>query len=187
MKWNADTVALAVANGIFHWRKFIVVPNVSWGLLPHEADLIAMTDAGYLSEVEIKVSKADFLADREKYKHRLAEAHGQHELIKEFFYAMPTQVWDKCKPDDLPPGAGLILVSRDEYDRKPRAHIAQKPTTNGRARKVRDDERLQLMRLAYMRYWCRQEAVERLLSGVLRTAETDSTIALSATGTTSKE
>lgn len=172
MRWTADAVALAVANAIFNWRKFVVVPNVSWGLLPHEADLIAMTEAGYIYEVEIKVSKADFLADKDKWKHRLAESRGQHELIKDFYYAMPTQVWEKCKPEDLPTGAGLILVSRDEYDRsRDRAYVAQKPTSNASARKVRDDERLQLMRLGYMRYWCRQEAVERLLSGVLRDAE----------------
>lgn len=171
MKWTADIVTFAVARDIFNWRKFLVVPNVSWGLLPHEADLLAMTDAGYLTEIEVKVSKADFLADREKYKHRLAEARGQHELIKEFYYAMPWSVWDKCKPEDLPTGAGLILVGRGEYDKQTQARIQQAPVVNFRARKARDDERIQLMRLGYMRYWSRMEAVERLLSGVLREAE----------------
>ncbi len=172
MRWNADAVAFAVATHIFHWRKYVVVPNVSWGLLPHEADMIAMTDAGYLSEVEIKVSKADFLADREKYKHRLAESRGPHELIKEFYYAMPTTVWDKCKPEDLPTGAGLILCGlRGEYGKEDRAYVAQKPTINPGARKMSDAERQQLMRLCYMRYWCRQESVERLLTAVLRDAE----------------
>ena len=175
MKWNADAVAFAVATDIFHWRKYVVVPNVSWGLLPHEADMIAMTDAGYLSEVEIKVSKADFLADREKYKHKLAESRGPHELIKEFYYAMPTTVWEKCKPDDLPTGAGLILCGqRNEWGNDIKARVAQKATPNLGARKMRDDERHQLMRLGYMRYWCRQESVERLLSSVLRDAESRS-------------
>jgi hypothetical protein len=172
MKWTEDSIAYTVANHVFPWRRYVVVPNVSWGLLPHEADLVALSDSDWLSEVEIKVTKADFLADREKWKHQLAKTNGQHEIIDAFYYAMPSSVWDKCTPEDLPGGAGLILVG-DAYrgDHNPRAFVKQKPTPNPRARKLRPDEREQLLRLGYMRYWCRQEAVERLLSGALREAE----------------
>ena len=170
MKWTADEVAQSIATHVFPWRRYIVVPNVSWGLLPHEADLVACSDAGYLTEVEIKVSKGDFLADREKWKHKLSAVHGQHELICSFYYAMPSAVWNKCKPEDLPEGAGLILVGGyDDLDRG--ARVAQKPTDNPRARKLRPDEREQLMRLGCMRYWCRQEAISRLLTGVLKIAD----------------
>lgn len=171
MKWNADTVSYAVAKHLFPWRRYVVVPNVSWGLLPHEADLVALSDAGWLTEVEVKVSKADFLADRDKHKHKLAAAYGVPAIICDFYYAMPNTVWEKCAPEDLPQGAGLILVSREDWDRDSRARVLQKPASNPGARKLTDIEREQLMRLGYLRYWGRQEALERLLSGVLREAE----------------
>lgn len=171
MRWTADTVSYAVAKGLFPWRRYIVVPNVSWGLLPHEADLVALSAAGWLTEVEVKVSKADFLADREKYKHQRAKINGSPELICEFYYAMPTTVWEKCKPEDLPEGAGLILCSREEWESDPKARVVQKPMSNPSARKLTDNEREQLLRLGYLRYWGRQEAVERVMSMVLRQAE----------------
>lgn len=167
MRWTADAIAFAVAQTLFPWRRYVVVPNVSWGLLPHEADLLAMTDAGYLSEVEIKISKADFLADKDKRKH----LRGPSDLIKDFYYAMPVAVWDKCSPEDLPQGAGLILCGSRHGYRDQGPWISQKPVSNKLARPCTDAEREQLLRLGYIRYWSRQEAVERLLSAVLRDAE----------------
>jgi len=172
MPWSEDSIAYAVATNIFPWRRYVTVPNVSWGLLSHEADLVALSDAGWLSEVEIKVTKADFLADREKHRHKLSASHGQPELISAFYYAMPSAIWNKCQPEDLPPGAGLILVGDDYHRaREARAYIAQKPTSNAVARRLTAEEREQLLRLGYIRYWGRQEAVDRLLSGILREAE----------------
>lgn len=44
------------------YRRNTVVPNAYWGLgLTWEADLLVISKAGYLTEVEIKVSKADLL------------------------------------------------------------------------------------------------------------------------------
>lgn len=171
MKWTEDSIAYAVANSVFPWQRYVVVPNVSWGLLPHEADLVALSGADWLSEVEIKVTKGDFLADRDKWKHHLAKFNGMPEVISAFYYAMPTAVWEKCKPEDLPQGAGLILVGQRWSGDSQHARVAQKPADNASARKLRPDEREQLMRLGYMRYWCRQNAVERLLSAVHRDAE----------------
>ena len=173
MKHTEDSIAYAVANHVFPWLRYVVVPNVSWGLLPHEADLVALSGSDWLSEVEIKVTKGDFLADREKWKHQLAKTNGQPEVISSFYYAMPSSVWEKCKPEDLPQGAGLILVGQRWESEGQRARVVQKPTDNPRARKLRPDEREQLMRLGYMRYWCRQNAVERLLSAIHRDAEAD--------------
>lgn len=168
MKWTEDRIAYLIATSIFPWRRYVVVPNVSWGLLPHEADLVALSDADWLSEIEIKITKADFLADRDKYKHQLVKPA----LISAFYYAMPLVVWEKCSPEDLPAGAGLILIG-DRYrgDGNPQAFLKQKPVDNAGARKLRQDEREQLLRLGYIRYWCRENAVERLLSGILREAE----------------
>ena len=50
----------------FNKRQDIFVPNLSWGLLNHEADLAIINKSGYLTEVEIKRSFADFMADFKK-------------------------------------------------------------------------------------------------------------------------
>ncbi len=172
MKWTADNVSYAVAKYLYPWRRYVVVPNVSWGLLPHEADLVALIEAGWLTEIEVKVSKGDFLADRDKWKHQSAKVNGAPALICDFYYAMPLSVWERCKPEDLPEGAGLILCSREDWDHEPRARVTQKATSNPLSRKLTDSEREQLLRLGYLRFWGRQEAVERLMSLVLRQAET---------------
>lgn len=86
-----------------------------------EADLLAMTQAGYVHEVEIKVSRADFKKDFEK-----AGMHNdtgkwtgwkpntqKHQLIKDgklanyFWFAAPAGL---IKPEEIPPYAGLIEV-----------------------------------------------------------------------------
>ena len=47
-------------------RNNIIVPNVSWGMLDYEADLLIMNKTGYVTEIEIKRSWSDFLADFKK-------------------------------------------------------------------------------------------------------------------------
>lgn len=72
------------------FRKQIVVPNVSWGLLNHECDLVVCSKSGYLTEFEIKRSYADFLADFRK-----RHAHDDDERIKAFYYAVPVAIAEK--------------------------------------------------------------------------------------------
>ena len=71
----------------FDLRTNLVVPNVSWGFFSeHEADLVVVTKAGYLTEVEIKRSWTDFLAD---FKKRFYHADPR---IAKFYYAVPAFV-----------------------------------------------------------------------------------------------
>lgn len=47
-----------------------MIPNLSWGLLDYEADFVAISKSGYMTEVEIKRSFEDFKADfSKKHKH----------------------------------------------------------------------------------------------------------------------
>lgn len=70
----------------FYCRTHLVVPNVSWGFLNHEADLLVMTKARLLTEVEIKRSWSDFLADFKK------DHDHSHPLIARFYYAVPSSI-----------------------------------------------------------------------------------------------
>lgn len=73
----------------FYCRTHLVVPNVSWGFLNHEADLLVMSKARLLTEVEIKRSWSDFLADFKK-----GHDHS-HPLIARFYYAVPASIGEK--------------------------------------------------------------------------------------------
>lgn len=66
-KLTVDEIQIALRNsGIWNKRQDIFIPNLSWGLLNYEADLVIITKSGYLTEVEIKRSWADFKADFKK-------------------------------------------------------------------------------------------------------------------------
>lgn len=70
----------------FYCRSHLVVPNVSWGFLNHEADLLVMSKAKLLTEIEIKRSWSDFMADFKK-----GHDHS-HPLIARFYYAVPSRI-----------------------------------------------------------------------------------------------
>ena len=101
-KINAKLMTLFVMQ-YFDPRRNIVVPNVSWGLLNHEADVLVCTKQGYVTEIEIKVSKADFLKDFEK-------PHGHYDQrITRYYFAVPEILEDYVK-EKLPDQWGLLVL-----------------------------------------------------------------------------
>lgn len=106
---NAKEVEIAVVN-YFGARQHLIVPNVSWGFpgLLYEADLVVVTRAGYAKEIEIKVSKADLIKDKEK-KHN----HGCAKF-KELYFAIPEKLLkDK---EHIPEKAGILVCEKIKYD-----------------------------------------------------------------------
>lgn len=139
-------------------RQNLIVPNVSWGLLPdfHECDLLILRKSMIGTEIEIKVSKSDLKADKKK-KH-----DHTHKLIKDFYFAVPEELKDFAL-ENIPDKAGLLIVRKYEanyYDgynqvkyNKVRYDIKEvkecKP--NKDYRKWSLDEKAKLQRLAAMR------------------------------------
>ncbi len=100
-KPNGDTnrslreIELALANE-FAWKRNIIAFNVQ-GLsgrlnIQHECDMLVLTKAGYLTEIEIKRSWSDFCADFRKRHHH--ESHGPD--IKEFWFCIPAGLFERC-------------------------------------------------------------------------------------------
>lgn len=145
-------------------RTNIVVANVSWSFFPwHEADLIRVTPAGYGTEVEIKVTKADLIAD--KVKSRWTKPFPK--LIREMYFAGPLELEDAML-EHVPPLAGIIVVEkRIVNEGEPNAYplyvakVIRRPETNKAARKWTPDEQQKLLRLAYLRYMSRAFRLER--------------------------
>lgn len=94
-------VALAKSD-YFNYVKNIIAFNVN-GIgeslnIQHECDMLVLSKSGYLTEIEIKRSWDDFLADFKK-KH----SHEGMGIIKSFYYCIPECLLDKAydKLDEL--------------------------------------------------------------------------------------
>lgn len=133
-------------------RQNIIVPNVSWGLsLRHEADLLVLHNSGRFTEVEIKVTKSDLIADFDK-------PHGHsHEIIGRLIYA----VLDYLKEialEILPKHVGLIVVSWCSYKNKFKAKWVR--IVKFRDRKKPDQKIIQkFLELGCMRIWTLKSAL----------------------------
>jgi len=98
---------IAVANH-FNARQNLIVPNVSWGFCIHECDLLIVTKAGYLYEVEIKVSRGDLKNDMKKQ-------HNHYDSrIKNLYFAIPKKLEKDI--EFIPKEAGIMLVHKKETD-----------------------------------------------------------------------
>lgn len=147
----------------FKYTRNIIVPSVRWGMSIHECDLLIMTKAGYLYEVEIKRTKQDLLAD-------LKKKHGHNDKrIKHFYFAIPNELLESCE-EFIPKRAGILVVKstkpytdykgnyRDSFYywkliRKPKVLSNYKCTNS---------ERLKLARLGTLRIWALKSRILKL-------------------------
>lgn len=139
-------IELALAH-YFNPRINIIVPNVYWGMgLRHECDLLVLRKTGYCAEIEIKRSRADCRADLNK-KHGHAS-----DLIRELWFAMPMDIYESCL-DLVPERAGILTIERTEYGTGYRVDVRRGAKRNMKARRLTDQERMNLARLGCMRIW----------------------------------
>ncbi len=140
----------ALANWL-GYRANLIVPNVHWGLSGmHECDLLVVSRAGYLTEIEIKISRADLRADARKW-------HGHNSnRIKRLFFALPDYL-EHCL-HMVPERAGIILVRaednvRGEYPYHPRCREIRAAKRNKAAGKISEADRYKVARLGALRIW----------------------------------
>lgn len=153
-------VEVAVAN-FFDVRKYIIVPNVSYGLSGmHEVDLFVVTKAGYVKEIEIKVSKSDFLADKKK-KHNHIDKENR---INEFYYALPLELYEQVK-DLIPETSGVITCSQYKNKRKETittAKLVRKASKVKGSRKLATEELFKVTKLGCMRIFGLKDKINKL-------------------------
>ena len=151
IQWN-------VCNAIANFRTDIIIPNLSWGMLNYEADLVIINKSHYMTEVEIKRSFSDLKADFKK-----AEMHND-ERVRELWYALPAsieekamqffqqkEIGDKCRKmyNDYRRWYPAILWY-DEHGSIKKNY--QCPYT-GKGRKLFLEEVVKISRLISIRYW----------------------------------
>ncbi len=160
--------------GLWNERSDIMVPNLSWGLLPYEADFVVLSKSGYLTEVEIKRSWADFKRDFNK------EHRHDDERIYHFYYCVPVAILSKVKAflKDRVRGELVSQYSNETevdsilHDRHSRLPAVLTFNENGKVesagfgysgayrsncRKLFIEEQLQVARLGCLRYWNQQQ------------------------------
>jgi hypothetical protein len=155
---KARDIELAIAN-YFGYRTNTIVPNVFWGMgLNHEADILMLSKAGYVTEIEIKISKADILKDKKKrHQH-------QSDIVKAFFFAVPEQLTEYALAN-IPEEAGLLIVK--DTGTKLRVEKKRDPKPRPRSRPFTESQRFQLARLGLMRYWSVRDHVQLSQNQVL--------------------
>lgn len=149
---NAKEVELAVVN-YFGARQNLIVPNVSFGFgLHYEADLIVVSKTGYAKEIEIKVSRADLIKDKQK-KHN----HNGYK-IKELYFAIPEKLTKDI--EHIPERAGIFICKKIEYGNPERAGIKMfykaellRPAVKNDCGPLTLKDRYTLARLGTLRIW----------------------------------
>ena len=136
-------IEVAIAE-LFDVRKHIIVPNISWGAAIHEMDMALINKTGFLKEIEIKISKSDFMKDFEKSHHHVDRFH----RISQFYYAMPLYLYEKIK-ELIPEDAGIITCNSIGFH--VRATILRQATKIKDSRKLTIEEQLNIARLGTMR------------------------------------
>jgi hypothetical protein len=146
-----------VLAGFFGYRKNQIVPNVSYGLWIHECDLLIISQAGYCTEIEIKVSISDLKADFKK------EHHHKSNKIKYFYYAVPEELKDKALPL-IPEHAGLIIVKAHTLNvyEATYCQIIKSAIVNKEARALTTEELLKLGYLSSIRIWNLKQTIHNL-------------------------
>jgi hypothetical protein len=139
-----------------------------------EADILICRRSGYLEEIEVKVSVADFKHDTAKVEKHLVLTHGEPTVkhayrsdprtwdwsacapipIRRFWYAVPGEIAEKCEAL-LPAHAGLIRV--DTVRRNGAVFYTSRDVVRApdikRARRCTDAEREAIYRTMYYKCW----------------------------------
>lgn len=164
-KLTIQQIHLALRNsGLWNKRSDIMIPNLSWGLLPYEADFVVLSKSGYLTEVEIKRSWEDFKADfKKKHNHDAEQVYYFYYCVpvsivakvKEFLiekYEAESQPW-KCPAVLWYNENGNVRVAVDDSQRCFGSHYASSISPNVKHRKLFLEEQLTVARLGQLRYW----------------------------------
>ena len=128
----------------FGFLRNIIVPNVSWGMGRlngkdlHECDLLVLSKSNYATEIEIKISNPDLIADTKK-KHR-----HYHNHIARFYFAVPKKLTETAL-EIIPERAGLYAVKKEGVE------LIKRCVRNKNSVQWSEAERLKLAHLGTMR------------------------------------
>lgn len=113
----------------------------------YEADLLVISNSGYLKEIEIKTNIQDFRADFQKRHYH------DHPEVRSFSYCLPSEIFNKHETEILAKcdfkGAGLILITEDG-----RIINKKKSVVRRYAQKLTNEAILHYLKLAALKWCC---------------------------------
>lgn len=169
---SIEKIELGIMNSrLFNFRSNLIVFRITDGstIVNHECDCLVMSKAGYLTEIEIKRSYADFLADFKKmHQHQDAAINNFIFLVHESF---AEKVFDELVARKKLPSAiyqydddAFISEYKSAYE-----IFREMPTTKNyqeyapqNSRRLFLEEQYQLARLGAMRYKNMTERIIKL-------------------------
>lgn len=160
--WNEYRIGAALARQTFQ-SKYLVVPNCMWP--GSECDLLLVSPCLRISEVEIKISRSDLRADRQKDKwfdwiSYAAQRDGQVRPRRQWprgiwkhYYCLPAEIWtDDLLPDLGSPASGILLL-REDRDGRVVVDVRRKARTCREAKVLTPRQCVDIARLANLRMW----------------------------------
>ena len=158
---KAEDIELAVAKH-FDWRKFAIIPNISWGMgIQQEGDLWVVNPKTLLvTEIEIKISGADIKLDAKKGVRYGRTGYSWHMEgpVRRLFFAVPEEL---INHPDLPQRAGLIAIK--EYSPgKFKATRVRESEVRKEAPALTQAQYLHFLHLGSMRVWGLKEKLNKL-------------------------
>jgi len=143
---------LVKRHSLFDFRtNFVCISNLSWGFLYWEADLFIVNKSGYAQEIEIKLSKSDWLNDKKKAKFVHLDRKSiktSWNFIKQFWYAAPIELAKQYESFGVKRRFGVLGVHEDGHVEVVKQAIIRKNYT-----KLNPEQMLYIARLASMRAW----------------------------------
>lgn len=154
-KFTEGEVALCIAEGLGRHPFGLMLIQNSLRITRYEADLLLISSRGFLDEIEIKVSVADFNSEfknppeTKKRKHRMLEK-GIYTPVHRYFIAFPAEIYDKIDKELIPPYAGIIIVYNTS---RRRALVVQKPKMFTKAEPLNQKQLFKIIQTTSDRYW----------------------------------
>lgn len=154
-QWTAAAITRKLAS-YFDFRKNFIIPNIYIG--GGEMDLAIVTPARYLTEIEIKITKADWAADAKKKKWG-PEWAARRKYISKFYYAVPVQLLEDI-PAFVPGHVGLIALHGWGVE------VMRLPVKG--KEKIPEKEFLKFLKNSYQRFWSHRRRLDQIENVVLK-------------------
>lgn len=161
------------------FKRNIIVTNITpiSQLVGFETDILSLSQSGYATALEIKVSKADLKADLKKYHiisldyQRKLTLKNLYKNIKYFYYAVPQELEDEALRQ-IPDFTGLYVVKTRQHPQIEGIEITEiyevKKPQQINPVKWNDKMKSQLTRLGCMRIFSLKKQCKSQLTEIAR-------------------
>jgi len=159
-KLTENRIAKGLAHGILNDRSILVVPRCGW--CGSECDLLVVTRALKIIDVEIKISRSDLKADAKKEKWWRGRPWSRRgpgprrwpDKVWKHYYAVDASIWHPDLLASISDASGVILVKPDA---RFRGGLQIEPIRRAipcrEAQPITPADAIDIARLASLRMW----------------------------------